>query len=298
MKHIFIINPYSGRKKMKNIESRIVDLCKKKSMDYSIYFTKGPGDGERYARSLENEDPAIVYAVGGDGILNEVLNGIAGSCHILSVIPLGSGNDFCRTLEEYDKEYIVADVGRINGRYFINIACIGIDAEIAYNVSKIRKILFVPASQRYKLSILVTLFIYKYKNLIVKLGGHSVKSMYTLVAICNGRYYGGGFKIATKAQIDNGEFDIYLVEKVAKSKMPSFLLKVVKGQHESDPRMVKYNDSIVEITSDEPVVCNVDGENLYDCHYKLELVRSAITVHYNKEFIEELCGSKKRKKLH
>lgn len=296
MKHIFIVDQSLSRMSKKAIEVKIASLCEKNDMDYSIYFTKIPGDGRHYAKTLENEDTAIVYAVGGDEILNEVLNGIAGSGHMLSIIPYGDGSDFYRTLKEYDKEYILADVGRINGQYFINIACIGLDADIAKRASKIGKVPFFPPSIKYKISMLPTLLTYKFKDLVITLGAHSVTGKYTAVSVCNGRFYGRGVKIATKAQIDNGEFDIYIVEKLPKTSVWGMMLKLLKSQHENDSRVVKYNDSTVEITGKKTLLCIVDGKMIYDNHFKIELVRSAITVHYNKEFIEQLIGTKEKKK--
>ncbi len=288
MKHVFIINPNSGDNKKNHIEEKITDLCEEMKMDYKLYVTGGPGEAERVAKSLENDDTSIVYAVGGDGTLNEVLNGIAGSDHILSVIPTGTGNDFYRTLKTYKKEYICADVGKINNRYFINVACFGFDAEIADNLYNIRKWPFVSKKNRYTVSIIYTFFKYKFKKLQIKFGDYSKRGKFTVVTVCNGRYYGCGRKIAPHAFIDDSQFEIYIVDKTSKLRIPRLIMKLLKGEHENDSRVVRYTDGNLEVISEEPVVCNVDGERMYDDHFKIEIIRNAIMVHRNTDFIKAL----------
>ena len=96
--------------------------------------------------------------------MNEVLNGIVGSKNLFGILPAGSGNDFHRVLMAMDEISPTIDIGKINDRYFINIACIGIDADVANNVSIMKKTK-IPPSQIYNISILYTFFKYKYKYL-------------------------------------------------------------------------------------------------------------------------------------
>lgn len=288
MKHIFIINPNSGRNKQLNIEQRIIDRCRKMGMEYEIYNTSVPGKAKRVVESFKEQEQAVIYAVGGDGTLNEVVNGMMGSKHMLSVIPSGSGNDFYRTLGKYNKEYINCDIGKINGIYFINIACIGIDAEIANNVSLMRKYPFIPVSQRYNASIIYTFFKYKFKKLELKFGELSKKGSFTIATVCNAQFYGSGFRIAPHALIDDGQFEIYVAEKMHKLTIPKLLLKVKKGKHEEDDRVFRYRDNKLEIICDTEVACNVDGEILKSDRFEIEMVENAICVYKNSKFIESL----------
>lgn len=288
MKHIFVINPNSGKNKKKKIEDTIEKACKKLKYDYEIHMTTGPEDATRFVRNLENAEPATIYAVGGDGIVNEVVNGITGSGHMLSVIPSGSGNDYFKSLIKSKKEYIKSDVGKINDKYFINTACIGIDADVAANVPAIRRIPIIPVSQRYNASLVYTFFKYRAKTLTFKFGEASKKTRTTIVAICNGQFYGGGFRIAPHAMIDDGQFEIYIVEKMSKLSILKLLLKLKKAKHEEDERVQRFTDSDVEIISEKPVVCNIDGESIKDTNFKIEMIRNAITVYKNTELLEEL----------
>lgn len=288
MKHIFIINPNSGRNKKFDMENKIRSLCQKKEMDFHIYRTSAQGEAERIVKMLKDEEPAVIYAVGGDGTVNEVVNGMIGSNHMLSVIPSGSGNDFYRTLKLYKKEYIRSDIGKINDRYFINIACIGIDAEIANNVSLMRKFPVIPVSQRYNASIIYTFLKYKFKKLKFRFGELSKEGSFTIVTVCNARYYGSGFQIAPHAMIDDGQLEIYTVEKMPKINIPGLLLKLKKGRHEEDKRVYRYTDSSVDILCDDNVICNVDGEQLESDRFHIEVVKNGITIFKNTEFLQEL----------
>ena len=156
MKYYFIINPNSGKIDTNQFEQRILKECSKEKIKYKIFYTHNAGDAKKFAKKIPDEE-CVVFSVGGDGNLNAVLNGLAGSKNkILGNIPTGSGNDFERTLNQYDDGIHDFDFGIINGRHFINVACVGLDADVANNISWIRKKKWIPVSQRYNASILYT----------------------------------------------------------------------------------------------------------------------------------------------
>ena len=103
-----------------------------------------------------------MFSVGGDGNLNEIINGVVKKHMTVGVIPAGSGNDFYRTLSALGKGEHRCDLGIINDKYFINIACIGLDADIANNISVIRQKKWIPVGQRYTCSIIYSYFIIIY----------------------------------------------------------------------------------------------------------------------------------------
>ncbi len=216
MTHVFIVNPFAGGGKSLKILNKIKEVCNKENIDYIVRFTKAPNDATKIAREYENLG-GIIYSVGGDGTMNEVLNGIVGSKNLFGILPAGSGNDFHRVLMAMDEISPTIDIGKINDRYFINIACIGIDADVANNVTLMKKTK-IPPSQIYNISILYTFFKYKYKNLEFNLNNSQIKDKFTLLAICNGKYYGGGYKIAPNAELSDGLFDIYFAKKNIKIK--------------------------------------------------------------------------------
>ena len=118
MKYYFIINPISGKINKQLLEKNIREACLKRQVPYKVMYTKKTGDAQYLAKKIPDEE-CVVFSVGGDGNLNEVLNGIAKSENkILGNIPTGSGNDFDKTLKQYQNGILNIDLGKINNRFF------------------------------------------------------------------------------------------------------------------------------------------------------------------------------------
>lgn len=288
MKYYFIVNPNSGKVKKDNLEKNIREACIKREIPFKIMYTKKAGDAKALARKIPDEE-CVVFSVGGDGNLNEVLNGIATSEHkILGNIPAGSGNDFDKTLRQQQSGIISIDLGRINQRFFINVACLGLDADVANNLEKVRNKKWIPVGQRYHASLLYTYFRYQFKKLKITMGEAQVENECTILAIGNGQYYGGGFRIAPHALPDDGMFDIYFVEKMAKPKLIPVLLKLVREKHESSPYVKRYTEKKIIVDSEEFCTFNVDGETMRSNHFEIEIFPSAIKVFNERNFIKEI----------
>lgn len=287
MKHIFIVNPISGKGKTLKAVDRIKKVCEEENLDYEIYFTEYPKDDTKIARKYRFTKN-IIYSVGGDGTLNEVLNGIVGTKNLLGVIPAGSGNDFYKTLSKIDEEYPVIDIGKVNDRYFINIISIGIDAEVANNVSLMKK-RKVPTNQIYNASLIYTFFKYKYKDIELSIDEkEQKKGKCTILTICNGQVYGGGYKIAPSAKLTDGYFDVYYVEKVNKPQLPSLINMLKQGIHEKHNKVHKSQATKIKFKCDKELVCNIDGEIMTAKKFNVKIIPNAITIYNNKELIKKL----------
>lgn len=287
MKHIFIVNPISGKGKTLKAVDRIKKVCEEENLDYEIYFTEYPKDATKIARKYRFTKN-IIYSVGGDGTLNEVLNGIVGTKNLLGVIPAGSGNDFYKTLSKIDEEYPVIDIGKVNDRYFINIISIGIDAEVANNVSLMKK-RKVPTNQIYNASLIYTFFKYKYKDIDLSIDEkEQKKGKCTILTICNGQVYGGGYKIAPSAKLTDGYFDVYYVEKVSKFHLPSLINMLKRGIHERHNKVHKSQATKIKFKCDKELVCNIDGEIMTAKKFNVKIIPNAITIYNNKELIKKI----------
>lgn len=287
MKNIFIVNPISGKGKTLKAVDRIKKVCEEENLDYEIYFTEYPKDATKIARKYRFTKN-IIYSVGGDGTLNEVLNGIVGTKNLLGVIPAGSGNDFYKTLSKIDEEYPVIDIGKVNDRYFINIISIGIDAEVANNVSLMKK-RKVPTNQIYNASLIYTFFKYKYKDIELSIDEkEQKKGKCTILTICNGQVYGGGYKIAPSAKLTDGYFDVYYVEKVNKPQLPSLINMLKQGIHEKHNKVHKSQATKIKFKCDKELVCNIDGEIMTAKKFNVKIIPNAITIYNNKELIKKL----------
>lgn len=287
MKHIFIVNPISGKGKTLKTVDRIKKVCEEEHLDYKIHYTEYPKEATKIARKYRFSKN-IIYSVGGDGTLNEVLNGIVGTKNLLGVIPSGSGNDFYKTLSKIDEEYPTIDIGKVNNRYFINIISIGIDAEVANNVSLMKK-RKVPTNQIYNASLIYTFFKYKYKDIDLSIDEkEQKKGKCTILTICNGQVYGGGYKIAPSAKLTDGYFDVYYVEKVSKFHLPSLINMLKRGIHERHNKVHKSQATKVKFKCDRELVCNIDGEIMTAKKFNVKIISHAITIYNNKALIKKI----------
>ena len=286
MKYIFIVNESAGRGKCKKLLPNIENACKDRNIEYEIRYISKEKSG--YDIALEyKEQENVIYIVGGDGTLTITLPALIGTKNKLAVIPAGSGNDTYRTIKNMENKETQIDIGKINETYFINVACTGIDAEIGNNMDKLRNTI-IPTGQLYNASIVYTFVKFKHKKMKLKTKIKDIEEKYTILSICNGSYYGGGFKIAPKSRLTDGLLDIYYVEEMAKLKMIPLILKLKKGKHEGRRKVHKFRTNHVEIELDEEVTFNVDGEKLTDKRFVIDVLPKAITLFNDNDFVEEV----------
>lgn len=281
MKYIFIVNPESAKGNAMKIIGNIEKVCKQEHIEYEVCYTLAQGDATRLAQSYK-DDENIIYAVGGDGTLSEVLNGVVGTKNKIGIIPAGSGNDFYRTVKEFGKTEIESDVGVVNGKYFLNIACVGIDAEVANNVPLMKK-KNVKVKNLYTASILYTFTHFKFKQIHFKSQEKDEKGNFTILSICNGRYYGGGYNISPKASLEDNYFDVYYINKLRLPSIINLLLKLKKGKLEQDKRTNHFKTNNITVTSEEPIRFNVDGETIENTKFEIKIIPKAIKIYHNAE---------------
>lgn len=286
MKYIFIVNTNAGKGRYKTLIPKIEEECKKRNRDFEIRYITEEKNGYDIAMEYKLEEN-VIYVVGGDGTLSVTLPGIVGTKNKLGIIPAGSGNDTYRTIKTMEDGEALIDIGKVNNRYFINVACTGIDAEVGNNIEKFRGTI-IPSSQFYNASILYTFITFKCKKIKIKTSIKNIEDKYTILSVCNGSYYGGGFKIAPKSRLTDGLLDIYYAEKMPKIKMIPLILKLKEGKHEGRRRIHKFRTNHVELELDEEIAFNVDGEKMIDKNFIIDVLPKAITLYNDKEFVEEI----------
>lgn len=288
MKYIFIVNEGAGKGKSQKILPKIENECQKRKYDYEIRKITKEKSGYDIALEYKNQEN-VIYVVGGDGTLAITLPALVGTKNKLGIIPAGSGNDTYRTVKTMENGEHLIDLGKINNTYFINVACTGIDAEVGNNIEKFRGTI-IPTSQLYNVSIIYTFATFKCKKIKIKTSIKNIEDAYTILSICNGSYYGGGFKIAPKSRLTDGLLDIYYAEKMPKVKMIPLILKLKNGKHEGKRRIHKFRTNHVELELEKEVTFNVDGERLTDKKFIIDVLPKAITLYNNKEFVEEIMN--------
>ncbi len=278
MRHIFIINPVAGGgKAQKEIADAVHSLLKDGSTDYEIYFTKFKGDAENFIKARYSEHvPSVFYACGGDGTLHEVVNAACGLDNIsIGIIPCGSGNDFVKNLDGYsnfqsiqsqiDGQSIDLDLIKINNKYAVSVCNIGLDADAAFNMHKFKKLPFVSGSGRYYLSVLYCLLSKLGKDLEVVINENEIlRGSFLLGVMANGHSYGGGYKCAPLASVNDGIMDLCFVDKLSRFKIMSVIGSYKKGTHLINPKVNKYISYFkcrhVKMTGKEQLNVCIDGE--------------------------------------
>ncbi|MGI6752639.1 MAG: diacylglycerol/lipid kinase family protein [Anaerovoracaceae bacterium] len=298
MKHIFIINPVAGDKKAEaQVLPVILRTAKNMGIDYEIHRTLYKGGGERYVKNRcmgkEGAERIRFYAVGGDGTLNEVVNGAQGFANVeITVIPAGTGNDFIRTFGNTEKFHDVVrqieghampvDLLKCGERYGINMINIGLDCDIAVKASVFKEKPFLKGSLAYVAGAMYMLRSNKGIKLSVAIGNEDcIQDDYTLIAIGNGRYCGGGFKGVPGAYIDDGLLDIMLIKKVSRKTLLAFLGRYRKGTHLDCPaiqNMIRYvqSDGLVIVPKDEMMGLCIDGEFTLSGKVEISVEKDAI----------------------
>lgn len=277
MKHIFIINPTAGKA---NSQQKIYDMAdalrRKHGLEVQCILTKKRGHATEIARKLcESGEKLRFYACGGDGTANEVANGIIGYDNAaMTVIPVGTGNDFLKNFGPDAEKFrdaenlwdgVEFDMDAIdcNGRIALTIACSGIDARIAADVHKYGDSPMLDGKGSYVAALIANvLFKGIASHWTVEVDGQSMENDYALVAVCNGRYYGGGFMPIAEARMDDGVLNTLVVKKVSRLSFAKFVGPYSKGEYYKFPQVAQsYTAQVIRITSDCPdIVTCLDGE--------------------------------------
>jgi len=289
MKNLFIINPVAGKGRSLEYIDKIKNYFDDLQEEYIIEITEYKDHAIEIAKEYTSKDTYRVFAVGGDGTINEVLNGLIGSDSVLCVIPTGTGNDFVRTLYK-DKEiedvldslisgqehYI--DLAKSNDRYFINIASVGFDAEVVYNARMFKNRRFIPSSFAYILSVIYTAFNFKSINMTIKIGEQYIKESTFLLAACNGKCYGGGVMIAPKADMKDGLLDICVIRRPGLFTLLKSIPKALKGELEDIEEVNYYSGKKIIVEGDREFILNADGELFRQTQAEFELIENGMKV--------------------
>lgn len=264
MKIRFIINPLAGNKNYINIDKYI----QKHFNNCEIYYTKKAGDIKTLSDNAVKEKINIVVVVGGDGSVNESLSSLKNTSIALAIIPTGSGNGLAyhigmkknikkaiKQLKKYNITEI--DTCLINNKSFINIAGIGFDAHIAN--------LFLNQKNRGFFKYVKLIFQqlnYKAKSYHLKYNNDERKIEAFLISFANASQYGNNVKICPQADIKDGLFDVVIVHKFPKWKIPILIVKLFLGKINTFKHVEIIKLKNLEINSDETLI-HTDGEPHY-----------------------------------
>ena len=274
MTHLFIINPAAGsRDRTEDYSKEIREVCEKKGLSYRIEVSAAPGECTRIAReAAETGEEYRIYACGGDGTLNEVVVGAAGYPNAsVTVFSGGSGNDFVKIFSDpkaffnlerlLDAETAEFDLIRCNDDYSINICSVGLDARIGTDVANYKRLPLLHGFRAYAVSTVVNVIRGISEHYVVELCGEKIDAEQTMICVCNGRFYGGGFNPVPEADPTDGLLDVLLVKKVSRLQVAGVVGKYKAGRYRELPQLVRhFKTKEVTIHCDKPTSINLDGE--------------------------------------
>lgn len=300
MKHIFVVNPVSGKgKESKAFIPEIEKYIAEKGLDAEIYITKESRDGLKYVEEIAKKGEEVrFYSCGGDGTLYEVVNGCYKyhNCQVAN-IPLGSGNDFCRLFgkntnidDHVNGIPMKLDLIETDGQVAINECAMGLDSEICIRQISYKKIPLVNGELAYTLAALGCIAQGKTKNEFrITIDDTEVfEDKYLFCYIGNSRWYGGGYQAAPKAMPNDGFIDCVMVRC---DRSPIRLLPLIsvykKGEHLDLDITTMRRCKKVKVESRNPAAVNVDGECAYVTEKEFKLLEQAITfvVPRNSDFL-------------
>jgi diacylglycerol kinase (ATP) len=289
VKSRLIVNPVSGTDAGPDYLPLINERLRERLGPLDIVITTGEGDATAAAAQAVRDGYDYVFAGGGDGTLNEVLNGIASVPNglaqtVLGVIPLGTGNDFATALgfpqdigEVLDALDVTApiavDVGVVNAQHFINVSAGGFIAEVSDAVGTQLK--SIAGKLAYLIGGAQVLFTHEPVGVDIAWtdAGQTSRERFELhaFAVCNSRQIGGGRLIAPDAVIDDGRLDVCLIQSMPLTDFVALLRLVSNGDHVDDERVRYFRATSLELTFDRQVKVNTDGQVLdaARCQYRV-----------------------------
>jgi YegS/Rv2252/BmrU family lipid kinase len=294
---VFLVNPASGNGATGKRWPELAHRASLLGLTGETLLSERPGHLIELAGRAVDGGARLVVAVGGDGTLNEVVNGIAGRDVELATIPLGTGMDFVRTYgipTKFDDAVRCAldgatrtiDAGRVNyrlwsgeaaERWFANVGSVGMSGAVAQRANGMSKVLggkltFFSALSRVFLE-------WENTEVTVRLdGGEERRGLMHDVVVANGAWHGGGMKLAPDALPDDGLFEVVLIGDVGKVDFLTTAPKIYKGRHVEHAKVEVVRSKRVEVDAAERLPIEVEGEQVGTTPAVFEVVPGALRV--------------------
>ncbi|MDD5937836.1 MAG: diacylglycerol kinase family protein [Clostridiales bacterium] len=293
MRQVLIINPSAGKRSSARRLLEQADAVL--GGDYEAYFTEGAGDARTLAlRALERGEPVRLYACGGDGTLNEVVNAAAGvDFAAVTNVPMGTANDFLRIFGKEGRKRFAdlaalrdgpqsaLDLMDCNGLLGLDVICAGVDARVAAEVHRYKKLPLVSGTGAYVLSLIANVAGGITRPMRVDMGEIHYEGPTAILCVCNGRHYGGGFCPVADAMPDDGVLDMLLVGDISRLKFARYVGRYAAGRYRECPEIVRdYHGARVDFSSREEITVVVDGEVLRDKRFTLRLSEKKVNFFY------------------
>ena len=284
--YLFILNPVAGRGRSNKIFKQVRVIFDDVGAAYEVWQTEYKGHATELAKKAVEQGYENIIAVGGDGTVLEVATGLVGHAISFGVIPAGTGNDFVRSIGVKGGPQEAAavilsgkkrkvDIGKTKeGNYFMNVAGTGFDTEVVRFTERFKNAFrgLLP----YLFGLLSALFVYKSQRVKIVMDGKTMERNIFLVAIANGRAYGGGMLVAPKATPFDGKFNITIIDALPNAAIPFILGYFIKGEHQKIKQLSSYTCNEISIETQKHLPINMDGEIIGKTPMTFEVVKNAL----------------------
>lgn len=278
--YAFIINPAAGKGAGRRVVATLKAWLSRVKLDHELSLTEGPGHATEIAH---NSRAHVVVAVGGDGTVNEVANGLIGTGKTMGIMPTGSGNDLVRSigisrnLERAFQTLLngtrrIIDTGTVEcppanatsnhpgnskPRHFVNGVGVGFDAAVAERTHHIK---YVTGTALYLVALFQTLWRYKSPQFTIQIDSSTTSSKKFLIAIGNGKCVGGGFYLTPDAVIDDGFLDICCVDDLPILNIIGLIPEIMRAKHHDKRGITLLRGRSISISSPTEFFVHADGE--------------------------------------
>ena len=294
-----IVNPVAGAYSTRRKWPRISKLLRYVGLSFDYEYTEGVGHAIELARAAASDGYRYLVAVGGDGTVNEVANGILRSTNsgdmVLGVVSTGTGSDFARSMS-IPRDYASAcscltssrrsliDVGVVEykskgqtlRRFFVNAAGAGFDAAVVEATARLPK--YFGGTVPYLVGLVRALFGYKNKAVILGVGDKVEAKRILSVIVANGDYLGGGMHVAPEASLYDNLLDVVVIGDVGKFELLKALPTIYNGTHVTHPKVSMGKAAYIAVESSERILVHADGELLGEGPASFWLMPAALNI--------------------
>ena len=295
----FIVNPIAGAGRTAKKWPQIMNLLKSIGLHFEHDLTEAPGHAVELAKSAAKKGYELVVSVGGDGTINEIVNGLYEAGNIgnvmLGIINTGAGGDYIRTIgipRNYKEacycltnpRKLVLDLGVAEyvskgqrmKRLFVNFAGLGLDAEVVKaTTQKFKALGSIPS---YLMGLLTTFLFYQNREVSLIVDGEANQRRVCAVLMSNGRYGGGGMLVAPNADPADGLLDVLIIDDLSKLDLLWSLPRIYKGTHLTHPKVTVKRAREIEVRTGQPMFLQADGEFLGEAPARFYVLPTALSV--------------------
>ena len=294
-----IVNPLAGAGRTAKKWPQIMGLLKSIGLRFEYDVTEAPGHAIELAKSAAKKGYELVVSVGGDGTINEIVNGLYNAGNIrdvtLGIISTGVGSDFIRTIgipRSYkeacqrlmNSRKLVVDLGvveyvnngEVSKRLFVNFAGLGFDAEVVKATTQRFKAL--GSTPSYLIGLLTTFVFYETKQVSLILDGQPEERRVWTILMSNGKYGGGGMLAAPNADLTDGLLDVVVIGDLSKLNLLKSLPRIYKGTHLSHPKVTVKRAREIDIRPRQQMSLQADGELLGQAPAHVYMLPAALNV--------------------